>query len=250
MRRRRKAARQVEEGGYNLLVAALVALLVPACGGGGEGQDYYVSVQQFESGAKGFRIIATPSVDVYATNYFGGNRYELKKEFMDAIEGNGGDPNSEAAQSVPDELDSSGGTLVQGVCNMGGTLTNVDVAYFVKGGETGTGYMYMTFQVSDGNAPKVIANVLGCMTPDQIIQLTDNKITVTVYIDQKVLVSTAGSVLHVNFNFNTGVADLGLAYNVAELAETEGEDGSTGYGETIAEKPAVKATRPFIAVDR
>ncbi len=240
----------------------MVALLVPACGGGGEGQDYYASVQQFESGAKGFRIIATPSVDVYATGYFGGNKYELTEEFIGALTKNYEDSeegqqsqqdNSQAAREYMEgqAIDASG-TIVQGVCGMGGTLTNVDIAYYVEGGKSGTGYMYMTFQTADGTAPRVIANVLGAMTPDQVIQFTNNYLIVTVNPDQKILVSVAGCVMHILFDFNSGVANVGLAYNVASSTEDDENlwgDINFASGPSV-EKPALNCNRPFIAVDR
>ena len=106
------------EGGYNLLVAALVALLVPACGGGGEGEpDYYVSVRQFENGAKQFRIIASSDVIVSnASGGYGDDRHQAMEGFMKEIEANG------VRKDLPFDPDKEHtSTVVPGVCDMGGT---------------------------------------------------------------------------------------------------------------------------------
>ena len=216
----------------------MVALLVPACGGGGEGQDYYVSVQQFESTAKGFRIIA--SSDVIVSNASGGgygnygdDRHQAMEGFMEEIEANG------VRKDLPFDPDKKHtSTVVPGVCDMGGTKTNVTIAYWVE--EENYGYMYITFQTPDGSAPKVIASVLGCMTPSDIIALNGKDMDLTVVIDQKILVSTVGCVMHIRFDFNSGVADVGLAYTDAKLIDDDAP---------ISEKVAIKVKRHYLVVN-
>ena len=210
----------------------MVALLVPACGGGGEGQDYYVSVRQFENASKGFHIVATPPLEVRGRDYIGNKQHTLSEQFLQALLRNGGEGGGGGEGLPPDDAD--GGTLVEGVSSCAGSPTACDIAYYVKGGETGAGYMYITFRTNDGNAPRLIANVMGCILPDQYIQVTENW-TISVDRDQKVLVNVTGAVLRITFDFTTGFAHLALEYS---------------YRDGVDDEPfPVEADRPFIAID-
>lgn len=195
-----------------------------------------MSVRQFKNGAKQFRILASPDVIVSnasINNDFGDTQHQTMEGFMEEIEANG------VRKDLPFDPDKKHtSTVVPGVCDMGGTKTNVTIAYWVE--EENYGYMYITFQTPNGSAPDVIASVLGCMTPKDVIGLSDKNMDLTVVIDQKILVSTVGCVMHIRFDFNSGVADVGLAYTDAKLIDDDAP---------ISEKVAIKVKRHYLVVN-
>ena len=252
--------------GYNLLVAALVALLVPACGGGGEGQDYYVSVRQFENGTKGFYFMGTPEMELARSGYIHGQQYGLKEGFLKLMNDNfkkaGVTNGVNGNEIIPDEIDESGGTLVQGVAKFAGgaAQTNSDIAYYVQGGKEGYGYAYVTFKTADGTAPSLIAGFLGCQTPDKLINVANNwHLNWSVSeLDQVLLLSLSGCMLNIQLDFSAGIATVILSYTTASTVTSGGggdsDDGSSGSIpegdiEETSEKPTVMVKRPFVAID-
>ena len=222
-------------GKYGLALAALFGLLLPACGGGGDnGSNTYISVQQFETGTKKFHFLTSPSVEVYAGRFLDdGGRKPLTQAVLDEIvKLTGGD-----GGKIPPGTESSG-TLVQGTLTTGNNEEgNCDIAYVVAGGETGKGYMVLSF--TQGETPVGVVNALAALLPDQVVQFTgDSNHLQMVETHQKVVPSQQGMNLGISFDFSSGLATLSLTGAEVEV------DGEM--------KPAIIASvaRPFIALDR
>lgn len=242
-----------------LPVVAMAAALISSCGGSGESQDYYISVQQFENGSKAFRFIGSPSVDVYGSGTFAGDhKVSLKQGFVDQMttavqtDGNDGD----FKQSVIDEGEkvvatADGGTIVNGQVASSGDTDPSQIAYYVSGGETGKGYLFITFQSSLG-APTAVVHLMGCITPQDVIPLTRGGVTGNemVQINQAIVASLKGCVVRATVDFSTGMAQLGLAFQVWEKDEDSGSGDSATYSSTGEWKNVVNSTVPFIAVSR
>lgn len=240
-----------------LPVVAMAAAFISSCGGGGESQDYYVSVQQFENGSKGFRFLGSPSCDVYGDGSFAGDHsVSLKQGFVDqmtAVAENSSDNDSDFKQSVEEERDKiiateDGGTIVNGWVSSTGGNDRTQIAYYVEGGETGKGYLFVTFQSTLGASSDVI-HLLGAITPQDIIPQTSGSVSGEnqLSVSQAIISSTKGCVLRAVVDFNTGMAQLSLAFQV--LNKEEDSDGST-HATTGEWTNVLTTTSPFFAISR
>lgn len=235
-------------------VAAMAAALISSCGGGGEGQDYYVSIQQFENGSKAFRFIGSPSCDVYGNGgYVGDKKVSLQQGFRDMMTKDigGGTTNSDFDDVVADNAevigDSDGGTIVEGGVTGAATTTPSHIAYYVAGGSSGKGYLYVTFQSSNG-IPDAMIHLMGCTVPTDIIAANTGQTGVNlIQVNQAVITSRQGCVVRAEVNFQSGMARLGLCFQVWDRDQHLGYDTYSGTGEW---RDYVTNEVPFIAIDR
>lgn len=243
-----------------LPVVTMAAALISSCGGGGgENHDYYVSVQQFETGSRGFRFMASPSTDVFGNGSFldGSSHHDLKAAFMELVKGYDRKEDNVFGPLDPIEPDKiqeqveTSGTVVNGVVSSNGTdKSPAMIAYCVEGGPTGKGYLYITFQDGAG-APKFIVNMLGAVLPSQV-QLafeSGGNLSWTSSIlggNTAIMTTVYGIVLRVQVDFNSGVAHMELC---AQKVVREGNDYYSP-AEIEGFEPVLTNDIPFFAINK
>lgn len=248
----------------SLLLTASGALFLPACGGGGgDNQDYYVSVQGFRTGSKGFYISSSPSAEIFADpGGINGKWYSLSEGFTSLV---GLGTNSDVAYENDPRTGDDGGVYTRGSVNVVNGDENVaDVGYYTSGGSSGQGFLYVSFQ---GEPSDDIAHFMGASNPTdvKVAGLGGNTTSFWVVQDvsQLLLVSLNGATMKIVLDFSSGIAQVRLV--VAAIEDTyellpgqgnmNGDHVSQGgniYGVGGAASDQVLATRTtaFFAVDR
>ena len=245
-----------------LPVVTMAAALISSCGGGGgENHDYYVSVQQFETGSRGFRFMASPSTDVFGNGSFldCSSHHDLKAAFMDLVkgydekEGNVFGPLDPVESDKIQEQVETSGTVVSGVVSSNGTdRSPATIAYCVEGGPTGKGYLYITFEDGAG-APRFIINMLGAVVPQQVqlafghggnLSWSSSQILGS---STAIMVTLNGIILRVQVDFNSGVAHMELC---AQKVTTEGGDTFFEPVEIEGFEPVLTNDIPFFAINK
>ncbi len=250
----------------SLLVTASSALFLPACGsGGGEGKDYYVSVQSFRTGSKGFYFASSPSAEVYADpGGMFGRYYTLSEGFKNLI---GVGANSDVAYEDDPRVGDDAGVYTRGSFNCG-TPNVVDLGYYTSGGASGQGYLYIAFQGANGPSDDV-AHFMGAANPNDVKVAglngtADNFWLVQDSASQILLVTLNGATIKIVMNFSTGLADVRLVVAAADDAlslqaggnmnEPHVENTRTGevysVGGSAGEQVLVRRQTAFFAVDR
>lgn len=212
-----------------LLVAAATALFLPACGGGGggDGQDSYISLEQFKSGAKQYRIIGSVQMSIYADP--GAIAYE---GFDKAYE--------EYFKKKPSA--GSGGYMTKGYVKFPNTrAVPANILYYVDGGEAGSAGMVVNFEdrISQ-DVQERLANFAGTLTPTdiQFEGLADTTLyTIPEELARTVLVSLQGARLQLEFTFSSQMCTGELV-----CATVSSEDG-----QPLEQKAIVKFTFPYVA---
>ena len=239
-----------------LPVVTMAAALISSCGGGGgENQNYYISVQQFEGGSKAFRFIGSPSVDVMGgRGVVTSGKFELKDGFLkmmkDATE-NATTDNvfGDIAEQGGDTLEhADDGTVCDGTLKSGGAVDSlVEVAYCTVGGSTGRGYLYITFQSSGSNGngalPPAMVHLMGCVVPTDVLSMpggTGYFTNVMVNVNQAIVSSLYGAVVRAEVNFNSGMAHMGLCFQVWEREDT---------GDSLYDKKGSGVWRDYVSND-
>ncbi len=238
-----------------LPVVTMAAALISSCGGGGgENHNYYVSVQQFETGSKGFRFMASPSTDVFGNGSFlDGPSLEIKTQFMDLIKGEYGQGDDSVFGPLdpiePDKIQEqveTSGTVVEGVVSSNGTdKSPAMIAYCVEGGPTGKGYLYITFQDSQNGAPRFIINMMGAVLAQQVqmAYASGGNISWTAVLggnNTAIMVTVHGVILRVQVDFNSGIAHMELCCQKIDTTESGG---------TFLEPVEVKGFEPVLIND-
>lgn len=209
----------------SLLAAAAAALFLPACGGGGDGdgQDSYMSLEQFKSGAKQFRVIGQNEMKIYAQP----GAY---------AEPMGGDVYKEQFEKEPQA--GSAGCLIAGYVKFYDTREiPANIFYYVNGGKEGSGALLVTFKgrISQ-DVQNSLANFTGCLTPTdiQFEGLADNKLyQIDESLARQVLVSLQGVSLKFEFQFQQQTSNGRL-----ECATASG-DGEPLHRNTVVTFPVI-----------
>ncbi len=236
----------------SLLLTACSALFLPACGtGGGENNDYYVSVQKFRGGAKGFHISGSPSAEIFASaGGLNGGNFALTPSFKDTV-----------ALGMTEDSSDDESVYTRGSMNCGGSSDVVEMGYYTSGGASGQGFLYISFQDADGPSNNVI-HFMGASTTDDVkmagLTGTAAQFWDIPDISSTLIASTQGTILKMGFNFSSGIADIRLIHGSATTAQRMQElmqDTGMTYEDALAELMAesdqvlvIRAT-PFYAVE-
>lgn len=198
-----------------LLAAAAAALFLPACGGGGgDRQDYYISPEQFVSGAKEFKIYGPVQFEVYV--------------FPGAM-----------TTPLPVSEENSSGYSVDGYAKFEGRYqVPAHIEYYVSGGETGNGHMSISFTESlTSTTQKSIAHFMGALSvADVETDATVSAEFLTPGGKRVLLYSLQGVKLRMDYNFSQGSTTATLMYTEAN------DDGTSQFGDVI------QATYTYVAV--
>ena len=259
------------------LAAAAAAFLLPACGGGdNDNGDYYISPQQFKSGGKQFLVLTSPRAHFYSDGGQLGD--SASAPLTDAWWVSDTTGNSQAAA----EFKANGkqnGYIMDGwiECeDTKGTRQRATIAYYVEGGPTGTGYMYVAPNGDVQGNEDALCHMMGCLSPTDVkyAGLTNSMLPYNLVTDEDgdssnrelylvpemqrvLLVSMQGVAFVLQYNFSQAMCKLSLCYAKAyivqkgsdpETTDNELSEDGTQMDETI--EAAVSITRPFVAQPR
>ena len=259
------------------LAAAAAAFLLPACGGGdNDNGDYYISPEQFKAGAKGYTLNTSPEA-----TYRGGVNdiaYPMTSEQGKAMFGQL--PETAAGAQVKEEGKS--GWIMDGTITFSTSQSvNARIAYYVNGGATGTGYMYvsLTNDSQVQNCESELCHMMGCLSPadvkyagltsamlplaGSVNEDTGESESTELYllprIQRVLLVSMQGVSFVVQYHFTQGMCDIYLCYAKAYIptdddvgsgydARTPGTEGRA-QGEALFQKATEQATSRNVTTD-
>lgn len=239
-------------------VVAMAAALISSCGGGGESQDYYVSVQQFENGTKAFHLMGSPSIEVRSNGALnsGGHKVQLRPGFVDLVKGDYDDdggsdfknPTTSQDTETGSEPEVNSGTVVSGQIKTASNQARSEIAYYVEGGSTGKGYLYVTFQDTQG-APEAVVNIMGAIVPSQnLVTRTQDNNYVWIGTSPPIIITLHGIAFRIILDFNSGTAHCELCFQ-----KVSADEGSTTTWNDQVEvegyEPVLTNDIPFFAID-
>ncbi len=263
------------------LAAAAAAFLLPACGGGDDNNnDYYISPEQFKASGKQFLILTSPRAHFYSQGgTLGGSRaVPMTDNAAGAMFGQTDAGNSQAAA----EFKGKNGYIMDGYVEVedpSSTPQTATIAYYVEGGSTGTGYMYVAPNGNVKNNETSLCHMMGCLSPQDIKYAgltnemlpynyvtddegdrTDRELYLVPEMQRVLLVSMEGVAFVIQYNFSQATCKLSLCYAKAYIVKQGSEptttnDESQGLSEEGTQmdetmEAAVSITRPFVAQPR
>ncbi len=221
----------------SLLLVASSALFLPACGGGGGGggnSDYFISVQNFKTGAKGFYVSASPSATIKADPAgIIGNYFSLSQGFVDIFDTNFGQ-GTDAVEDGERSYGDDSGVYTKGSFTVNGSNSDpVDLGYYTVGGSSGQGYLYIAFQTDTPSSS--IAHFMGASMPEDVtVAGGTNGGDYWVMPDedarQLLIVSMNGAIMKIVFDFAAGYADVRLCVSSAYKVGSDTDTGTEGGG--------------------